>query len=73
MQSACCNLFSFAVLIIISGGSIPNPSNKWAEGEPNNYRGDQDCLAIQKESDKYLYDDDYCSKRQPIRCQFVLN
>ena len=63
-----------AILIIISGGSISNPSDKWAEGEPNNYRGEQDCLAlVPRDSNKYLYDDDYCSDRKPILCQFVLN
>ena len=61
------------ILINISGESVPHPSNKWADGEPNNDSGSQNCLAIQTQSGIYKYDDEFCSNRFPILCQFAIN
>ena len=40
----------------------------WASNEPNNYRGNEDCISIKKALD-YQWNDDVCSKTFNFICE----
>ena len=41
----------------------------WGNGEPNNYHGQEDCVAMLKISGKW--NDNHCSSKKPYICKSV--